>query len=76
MTPRATTPDQAAQAIHDFRAAHPIVAVPAPDDDPIGGYVCQWDGIHVYLVNGGTYRHSLSEVRVLIERAPIPEVNQ
>ena len=76
MTPRATTPDQAAQAIHDFRAAHRIVAIPAPDDDPLGGHVCAHDGLHVYLVNGGTYRHSLSEVRVLIERAPIPEVHQ
>jgi hypothetical protein len=74
MTPRLTTPQEAERTVHDFRAIHSIVAVPAPADDLIGGHVCDWDGVHVYMVKGGQWRHSMSEVRVLIERAPIPEV--
>jgi hypothetical protein len=74
MIARLTSPEEANQSVHDFRARHAIVAVPAPADDLLGGHVCAWDGLHIYMVNGGQWRHNMAEVRVLIERAPIPEV--
>jgi hypothetical protein len=70
MTPRDSTATEAKQAVHDFRAIHTIT--PITDPDGMHEEVCSWDMIHVYRVKGG-YRHDISEVRVLIERAPIPQ---
>ena len=70
MTPRLSTPRQAEQAVHDFRAAH--IITPIPDPEGMHDEVCSWDLIHVYKIKGG-YRHDISEVRVLVERAPIPQ---
>jgi hypothetical protein len=58
--------------VRDFRQAHRIVPVEAPAEDPVGGHLCEWDGIRVYQIKGG-WRHNMAEVRVLIERAPIPQ---
>jgi hypothetical protein len=70
MTPRNATPVQAEQAVRDYRAAHTITPVPDPEGAHVS--VCAWDLIPVYRVKNG-WRHNMAEVRVLIERAPIPK---
>lgn len=62
----------AERTLRDYRDQHRTVPVPAPFEDLLGGFVCEWDGLHVYQVKGGAWRHASDEVRVLIEKAPIP----
>jgi hypothetical protein len=70
MTPRDASPIQAERTLRDYRAAHRIIAIRAPKEETLGGYVCDFDDIPVYQIKGG-WRHEHSEIRVLAEQAPI-----
>jgi hypothetical protein len=74
VTPRLTTPEEAVRTLRDYRKRHRIHVIPAPADDPNGGFVCAWDGIHVDTVVKHRWTHSKTDIGVLTERAPIPEV--
>ena len=76
MTPRSASPIQAERTLHDYRAAHVIVPVRAPKDEPLGGYVCDWCGVRVVTVKGGQFRHVMGEIRVLVEKSPVRFPNE
>ena len=71
MTPRSANRLQAERTLHDYRAGHRIVPIRAPKDEPLGGYVCDFDGVRIVTVRGGKFRHVMGEIRVLVERAPV-----
>jgi hypothetical protein len=74
MTPREATPTEAKHSLRAYRAPHRIIPMSDPRD-PLYDWVCACDGVPIYRVKNG-WRHKSSEVRVLAEQAPIPEVGE
>jgi hypothetical protein len=63
--PRAASPEKASDLLQSYRADHRIVPVGPRYDE-----TCDVCKVRVDRIKGG-YRHQISELRVLIEKAPL-----
>jgi hypothetical protein len=70
MTPRACDAQEAKRQLRTYQSNHRIV--PATDPmEPTISPICGYCKVAIYTIKGG-WRHKIPEVRVLVEKAPIP----